>query len=495
MDCTTLTQHLTRTFKEFVSSEYYSHCEDVNPGDYIFPLLLLKHISDIRKDYREQGRKYQNHPQLLALYKQFKLPRRKSFDDLYSRRDDLDVGELINWILRSVGKANSQILGDAFDCADFTSNKLGTRDERDKRLSRLISNLDRIDLRPSYMPPYVIREVCKEIAERTASLDNDATIDFRVPSQIAELVVELCSLNDKSRVCDPASGFGELLIKASSKCCDYDRAFYGIEADKRVSALCRINACLGLPNPIIIESGNTLMSTKTLGDEQWAKFDNIVTCPSFLLNQRIASSEDMDICKLFWSGETSFINRMIESVFEQKGKVVVVVPSCILSGTKTQDSISAELIRKNLLDAVIGLPANLFQSSADQAAILIFDRSREEGGDNEDRKDVLFIDASRDYDEKAVSPIQKTLLGHRDVEKTLATYRKRIEEERYAHKISYQELEDNDFDLSIELYVKDSAQRKIQSLEKELAELKTNMDQFAKESQMIMRDEATTKAP
>ena len=77
--------------------------------------------------------------------------------------------------------------------------------------------------------------------------------------------------------------------------------------------------------------------------------------------------------------------------------MAVVVPHGVLFRGAAEGRIRTKLIEENLLDAVIGLPANLFPTTGIPVAILVFDRSREKGGANEKRKDVIFIDASREY--------------------------------------------------------------------------------------------------
>ena len=108
-----------------------------------------------------------------------------------------------------------------------------------------------------------------------------------------------------------------------------------------------------------------------------------------------------------------------------------------------------DLIRDNLLDAVIGLPGNLFPTTSIPVAILVFDRSREKGGANEKHKDVLFIDASKDYQ---AGKNQNTLLDEH-IAKVLDTYRRRVAVDKYAHLASFKELAENDFNLNIPRYV------------------------------------------
>ena len=144
------------------------------------------------------------------------------------------------------------------------------------------------------------------------------------------------------------------------------------------------------------------------------------------------------------------------------------------------------VIEENLLDAVIGLPANLFLSTGIPVAILVFDRSRERGGANESRQDVLFIDASREFEQdKKQNSMTDEQIAH-----VVETYRNRREVEKYAHVASIEEIRENEFNLNIPRYVDtfeaekeidiDAVQTEIDRLETELADVRKKMAELLK---------------
>src|SRR5690606_514396 len=96
-------------------------------------------------------------------------------------------------------------------------------------------------------------------------------------------------------------------------------------------------------------------------------------------------------------GDWAFISHMIEAALPQEGRVAVVVPHGVLFRGAAEGRIRQKMIEENLLDAVIGLPGNLFPTTSIPVAILLFDKSREKGGAKQRRKDVLFIDASKGF--------------------------------------------------------------------------------------------------
>jgi type I restriction enzyme M protein len=172
---------------------------------------------------------------------------------------------------------------------------------------------------------------------------------------------------------------------------------------------------------------------------------------------------------------------MIEIAERRKGRVAVIVPHGVLFRGGAEGRIRKALIEENLLDAVIGLPANLFTTTGIPVAILVFDRSREERGPNESRKDVVFIDASRDF-----TPGKKVnVLEDAHVARILETYDARRSVERYAHVAGFDEIRENDFNLNIPRYVDTfeaemvidvaAVQREIERIETELTDIRARM--------------------
>ena len=158
------------------------------------------------------------------------------------------------------------------------------------------------------------------------------------------------------------------------------------------------------------------------------KFNVVVANPPFSLEKWGAENAGKDIYNRYWrgippktKGDYAFISHMIEIALPKEGRVVVIAPHGVLFRGSSEGRIRRKLIEENILDAVIGLPPNLFPSTSIPVAILVFDRSREEGGANSDRRDVLFIDASNEYQ---AGKNQNALLDEQ-VEKIAQVYRNR----------------------------------------------------------------------
>ena len=181
-----------------------------------------------------------------------------------------------------------------------------------------------------------------------------------------------------------------------------------------------------------------------------------VANPPFSLDQWGAEEAEADKYKRFWrgippksKGDYAFISHMVETAKRKEGRVAVVVPHGVLFRGGAEGRIRRQLIEENLLDAVIGLPGKLFPTASIPVAILIFDRARETGGAKHKQKNVLFIDASREY---GPGKNQNTL-GEAHLKKILQTYKARKNVDKYAHVADPTEIKDNDYNLNIPRYV------------------------------------------
>ncbi|ABA57663.1 N-6 DNA methylase [Nitrosococcus oceani ATCC 19707] len=234
------------------------------------------------------------------------------------------------------------------------------------------------------------------------------------------------------------------------------------------------------------------------------KFDNVVANPPFSLDKWGADEAEGDIYNRFWrglppksKGDYAFISHMIEAAVAKKGRVAVVAPHGVLFRGAAEGRIRRKLIEDNLLDAVIGLPGNLFPTTNIPVAILIFDCSREKGGVNEARKEVFFIDASNEYQ----SGKNQNTLGDAHIHRIIQVYNEfrdslindqwSIINEKFAHVAGFEEIKENDFNLNIPRYVDtfeeeeeidiQAVQREIEQLEAELAEVRGKMDRLLKD--------------
>jgi type I restriction enzyme M protein len=223
-------------------------------------------------------------------------------------------------------------------------------------------------------------------------------------------------------------------------------------------------------------------------------FDVVVANPPFSLDKWGAENAEGDHYNRFWrgippksKGDYAFITHMIAIAKRQSGRVAVIVPHGVLFRGGAEGRIRQALIEENLLDAVIGLPANLFTTTGIPVAILVFDRSREDGGKNENRKQVLFIDASKEFTPgKTVNVMEEEHL-----ERVLDTYRNQKQTAKYSYLASPDKLAENEYNLNIPRYVDTfepeeaidiaALQKEINQIECELEVIRAHMSEHLKE--------------
>jgi type I restriction enzyme M protein len=469
--------------------------------DYILVMLFLKYISDLWNDhlvnYRKQYGEDDARIRRRLERERFILPEGASFYDLHDQRNAANIGELINVALERIEDANRAKLEGVFRNIDFNSeSSLGRPKDRNRRLKNMLEDFAKpaMDLSPSRVNEDIIGECYIYLISRFASDAGKKAGEFYTPSAVSGLLAKLAAPKPGDTICDPACGSGSLLIQASQEVGSENFALYGQEVNGATWALARMNMFLHARDAARIEWCDTLNSPALVEGDHLQKFDVVVANPPFSLDKWGAEDAASDQFKRYWrgvppksKGNYAFITHMIEIAKRQTGRVAVIVPHGVLFRAGGEGRIRQALIEENLLDAVVGLPANLFTTTGIPVAILIFDRSREEGGANGDRRDVLFIDASREFTPGKTM----NMLDEAHVTKILETYQHRTEVAKYSHSASPEEIVENGFNLNIPRYVDTfepedeidvaAAQKDIVRIEAELAEVRTKMVGYLKE--------------
>jgi type I restriction enzyme M protein len=472
-----------------------------NYKDYILVMLFLKYISDLWnahvEEYRKQFGGDETRIRRRLERERFILPKGTSFYDLYEARNEANIGERINIALEKIEDANRTKLEGVFRNIDFNSEaNLGKTKDRNRRLKNLLEDFAKpaLDLRPSRVSEDIIGECYIYLISKFASDAGKKAGEFYTPTAVSRLLAKLANPQPGNTICDPACGSGSLLIRAAGEVGSDNFSLYGQEVNGATWALARMNMFLHSKDAARIEWCDTLNSPALIEGDQLTRFDVVVANPPFSLDKWGAEHAADDPYKRFWrgippksKGDYAFITHMVEIAKRKSGRVAVIVPHGVLFRGGSEAEIRKKLIDDNLLDAVIGLPANLFTTTGIPVAILVFDRSREQGGTNEKRKDVLFIDASREY----ANVKTQNVLEDKHIEKVVATYRKRKEIERYSHKASPKEIIENDFNLNIPRYVDTfepeteidvaAVQKDIVAIEAELADVRKRMARHLKE--------------
>ena len=477
--------------------------------DYILAMLFVKYLNDVYNETRDKYIKEYNgderRVERAMRNERFTLTETSTFDYLYDNRTDNKIGEKINIALAEIENNNSEKLRNVFRAIDFNSTvDFGETKDKNAILRNLLEDFQSLDLRPSQLDNAdIIGDAYEYMISNFASDAGKKGGEFFTPSQVSKLVAELVDPKENERIYDPTCGSGGLLLKSYNKVPSHKVAVYGQEVNNQTWALCKMNMFLHGVDDAVIWQGDTLANPQNIKNDKLMKFQCVVANPPFSLDKwdsgflsRIDGDDkgkekmnaSLDPYNRFeWGvpptskGDYAFVLHMLHSL-DETGRMAVVLPHGVLFRGASEGRIRKEIIEFNLLDAVIGLPANLFYGTGIPACILVFKKNR-------NRNDVLFIDASGDGNfEKGKN---QNILRDSDIERIIDTYRKREAVDKYSYVAEKSEIVENDYNLNIPRYVDtfeeeapidiDVVKADIAATEKEIAEVKAKMDVMLKE--------------
>ena len=474
--------------------------------DYVLTMLFVKYLSDVWKDKVTQYQeKYANDTERIdrALKRErFYVPADCTFDHLYANRGADNIGELIDVALMGLEDANRAKLENVFRSVSFNSeSQLGQTIERNRRLKNLLVDFSTLDLQPSHLlNDDVIGDAYEYLIAQFAGQAGKKAGEFYTPAEVSSLLAKLVAPRPGDRICDPTCGSGSLLIKVANEVGSDNFSLYGQENNGSTWALCRMNMFLHGMDRARIEWGDTLNNPKLIENDALMRFNVVVANPPFSLDKWGVEKALADPHNRYHRGvppkskaDFAFISHMIETTYETDGRVGVIVPNGVLFRGSSEGTIRRQLVEENLLEAVIGLPANLFFGTGIPAAILLFNRSK---GEN---TDVLFVDTSRHFDNGK----NQNRLRDRDITEVLNTVQRfrtdapiagpegRILADKYAYRATIADIRGNDFNLNLPRYVDTfeeeetidiaATKAKIAQIRIELAETERQMEMYLAE--------------
>ena len=337
-----------------------------------------------------------------------------------------------------------------FSELDLNSSKLGkTVSERNKLIAKVLGHLDKIDFQLENARIDILGDAYEYLIGQFASSAGKKAGEFYTPQEVSEVLARIVTLgkNKLRDVYDPTCGSGSLLLRVKKHVEEVGR-IYGQELNATTYNLARMNMILHDVHyaDFDIKQDNTLEKPQHLDQ----RFEAIVANPPFSARwsaDPIHLSDDRfsqyGVLAPKSKADYAFIMHMIYQL-DESGTMAVVMPHGVLFRGGTEGVIRKFLIaEKNYLDAVIGLPANLFYGTSIPACILVFKKCRTV------EENILFIDASREF-KKIKNQNQLTL---ENIDKIIDTYAKRKEVEKYSHTATMEEIIENDFNLNIPRYV------------------------------------------
>ena len=381
--------------------------------------------------------------------------------------DKLDRG-LKNIEQSTLGYESEKEFVHVFDDVDLQSTKLGrTVEAKNQLISNVIKHLSEIDFELENNERDILGDAYEYLIAQFASSAGKKAGEFYTPQQVSKILAKIVTLGKErvKSVYDPTCGSGSLLLRVAKET-DIS-LFYGQELNQTTYNLAIMNMILhgAKYGDFNIEQGDTLEDDRHIGK----KFEAIVANPPFSANwsasTRLLEDERfVEYGKLApkTKADFAFVQHMLHHL-EEKGTMATVLPHGVLFRGAAEGVIREYLIKdKNYLDAVIGLPGNIFYGTSIPTVILVFKKQRE-NSDN-----IMFIDASNDFEKVKT----QNVLRDSDIEKIIQTYIERKDVEKYAHVTTLEEIVKNDYNLNIPRYVDTFEEEEIIDLGAIVEELK-----------------------
>ena len=394
---------------------------------------------------------------------------------------------LINIQLSTMGTESEDDFDNLFEDMDLNSTKLGKSPEaRNEIIAKVLLHLDKIDFKLEDTELDVLGDAYEYLIGQFASGAGKKAGEFYTPQEVSMVLAKIVTTgkNKLKSVYDPTCGSGSLLLRVAKEVKEVSN-YYGQEMNRTTYNLARMNMILhGVHyRKFDIKQEDTLEHPQHNG----LQFEAIVANPPFSAqwsaNPLFTSDDRFSQYGKLAPGskaDFAFVQHMIHHLADN-GTMALVLPHGALFRGGAEQHIRKYLIEdRNYLDAVIGLPANLFYGTPIPTCIMVFKKCRE------NPNDVLFINAAEHFERGTQNTLRET-----DIDRIIDTYRERKVIERYSHLATLQEIDDNEYNLNIPRYVNTFEEqetvdislvsKKLKELEKEMSATDEALFSFCKE--------------
>lgn len=439
---------------------------------YIFPLLFFKRISDVfDEEYRvalEESDGDEAYALLPEMHR-FEIPEGCHWRDVRSKTTN--VGQSIEQALRGIEKANQEFLYGIFGDAQWSNKeKLSYR-----LLNDLIEHFSQYTLANENVDPDMLGQAYEYLIKHFADLTNKKAGEFYTPRSVVHLLGLMLDPHEGDTVYDPACGTGGMLLECVDHLKENNEDYrtlklFGQEKNLTSSSIARMNMFLHGIEDFQIFRGDTLRDPAFFEADGLKTFDCVIANPPFSLKEWGAENWSNDpfgrnIAGVppKGNGDMAWVQHMVKSM-NSTGRMTVVLPHGALFRKGAEGRIRKALIDMDLLEAVIGLGPNVFYGTQLAACVMVFKQNKAA----EKKQKILFIDAS---DQVRVGRAQNYLEPNH-VNQIFKWYKDFQDVENYVKVATLDDLEENDFNLNIPLYVEKIIEDNLPSVEEALIDLK-----------------------
>ncbi len=459
---------------------------------YIFGLLFYKRMSDVwDEEYQKVMDEYHDEAIASADYNhRFQVPKDCRWAVITEQAEK--IGKKLNDNFEKLANANSPKLDKIFDDLDF-ANKDRFPNEA---LQRLINHFSQYNFGNTYISSDLLGDAYEYLIKQFAADAGKKGGDFYTPREVERVILGILKPHQKDHIYDPTVGSGGFLLEAydylkkkSGEKIAKTLYLYGQEKNIGTFAIAKINMFLHGLDSADIRRGDTLANPQFLNQQGALQTYDICVAnppysikdwePELLKKHARLEGYDMPPDK---NADFAFVLHIIKSM-NQNGRAGIVLPHGVLFRGGAEGRIREQILKNDLLEAVIALPSKLFYGTGIPAAILILNKNKPEQTKNK----VLIIDAEKDFLEGK----NQNSLRPQDISKIIKAYDGYSNIEKYARVVGLPEIAENEHSLNVRQYI-DSSEREeiidvkavraeIKTLQKELAEVDKKVEEYLKE--------------
>ena len=418
---------------------------------YILPLVFYKAIDDTYGEIVDQKEEELGDEELAKdkAFHDFQIPEEYRYEEIKEVSENLD--ELLNEVFDALEKENPDKLENIFKVDYIDADGIG-----DDELHELLNHLDKKNFSLETVKPDILGEAYMDLVRDFAEEEGKSGGQFFTPQNIVEVMTNVLEPEEEAKVLDPTVGSGGMLVEMAEYYRDnvgnpkHDLLLKGQEINPGIAPIARMNLFLHDLDGEITREDSLSQPQFTDGDEL-EKFDYVLANPPFSANWNKEACQDDQYGRFEWGmarkdrADYAFIQHMIRSLNDE-GQMACVIPHGVLF-RKHESKFREPMLEQDMVEAVIGLPENLFQNNSIPSGILVVNKDKPEEREGQ----VQFIHAADEEFYEELSNQNK--LTEEGIKEIVEKYRNWETEERVSRVVDLEEIQENDYNLNIALYV------------------------------------------